>query len=890
MYSIAPKGLNIRNNDRSVEDGYLQESINLQWRDGSLKPIPSRILTDINTSLYGRIILHKVGDEDQINVLGFTRTLTGLLAEDLSAYLGGGEDTLNGDLTWFGIILDGVYTENTTPQVLSVARTEGMSWTNMNGLLYFMGDGSEGLERFHKRIQYNESSEEYEEKDMYAWKSLIPFYPKESDILINCDSSAHRLSTRCGIICYRFALVLNSGEVVLHSPIYSSVIHSLNRSDDEIEKGAILDNIHTLIRLDLEFSDTALYEEEIAAINIYASVPKYYTEVPSDVSGETMKIIKDSELPDEIRSQSEEPFYLVTTIKDTRSEYLLLTVNNLDSDIVFFPTDTLVAVDYLEAKIGTIAAGEIMPVDNYSYHKLYGTLTNYNGRLVVVGPTTVLSSGCMNSLAIEETASSSAFEMDTEDGVINAIYAATNSVTFDTDSITSRGLLSYPDVRSNKIGAGDPSSLGVVRYFKSKGNSGHNMSCAYDFDSVVIKDTTVAFSGFLLLNLNYGTTFVYGEPDDVSGNYPETGIKLYDSKNRVQFSSIGEFSVWPAVNSYRVGDGKIMKVGANNVDQRSANIVSMLLVGTTDGIWSMNTDPTGNNFISSITRISRTNYISKEVLQIGSKYVFISDQGLMVTDGSSEPASLTKDFFPSQGDGVLPDADTIFPNYDALTTSYFSLGNIYTLTDIISYLKGSILAFDNRRNVIWCSNPDEEFSLVYDIGRKAWGMSTIVFAESVELFSSMVTDTVTVESWYLAVDNNSLQPYMLIMSGEDLETEVPIHMLSRPLKMKSEDTYKKIQRMACRCELYRNDVTETGYFSFGLWGKQDINKYKENIPLIALLDSSSFHDGIRQDIPIGSRKGKYKTLSILLGGEVLPDSSIDRFDINFKEVDNSLMR
>ena len=85
MYSIKPEGINVRMNDHEVPDSYLLESINLQKRDGSYKPIPKRILTSINTTLYGKTILHKVGDANQINVLGFTRTLTGFLSEDLSA-------------------------------------------------------------------------------------------------------------------------------------------------------------------------------------------------------------------------------------------------------------------------------------------------------------------------------------------------------------------------------------------------------------------------------------------------------------------------------------------------------------------------------------------------------------------------------------------------------------------------------------------------------------------------------------------------------------------------------------------------------------------------------------------------------------------------------------
>jgi len=105
MYSVKPLGINTRQNDRDVRDGSLLESINMQKRDGTLKIIPNRVFTDINTTLYGKIILHKVGNENQINVLGFSRSSYGFLAEDLGAFLGGGDDTLNGDLTWFGTTL-----------------------------------------------------------------------------------------------------------------------------------------------------------------------------------------------------------------------------------------------------------------------------------------------------------------------------------------------------------------------------------------------------------------------------------------------------------------------------------------------------------------------------------------------------------------------------------------------------------------------------------------------------------------------------------------------------------------------------------------------------------------------------------------------------------------
>ena len=80
-----------------------------------------------------------------------------------------------------------------------------------------------------------------------------------------------------------------------------------------------------------------------------------------------------------------------------------------------------------------------------------------------------------------------------------------------------------------------------------------------------------------------------------------------------------------------------------------------------------------------------------------------------------------------------------------------------------------------------------------------------------------------------------------------------------------------------------------------LWvygGKNDLNKDKISIPLAAYNDNSSdaFPNNIRQDIPVGSMKGKYKLITILQGGLLLPNSSLDGFEIVALPVENNILR
>ena len=926
MYSIKPEGINVRMNDHEVPDPYLLESINLQKRDGSYKPIPKRVLTSINTTLYGKTILHKVGDANQINVLGFTRTLTGFLSEDLSAYLGGGEDTVGGELVWYGTIIDGVYTEKTTPEYLGVSRTPGLSWTILKGLLYFMGDGTSDLERYYIRYQYNNSSSKYESKNMYAWKTLIPTYPMQQNIELTMPKNTWNILSQCGFILSRFTLVLKTGEEVLHSPIYFNYLFGLNTvSENSVESDLIVKNIHTIINMNYQFSDDELFKNEIAAINIYCSIPYYISEIPKEkVSGiishfHTTYLVDKEKLKGEFQKRAEEPFYLVKTIEKPTSEQLVLSVGNLSPDISFnYANDT--DVDYSCVDISTIAAGSVMPVDNFSYHNIYGNITSLNGRLLIERPIMVSGNGNMKSLGLVPGEFYSSYKINTEDGNLADFFSVVGSAIPTVQSVTIggivyfyyffRGLLSYPHIQCSTIGMTTP--LGVngsilegadypLRNFSCRKNKAHNMSCVFNCNIGIATLTFVEHGTDVLFTSNYCGEIGYIKAVDEDTEAWEDFIisKYYSSENAIQFSAIGEFSVWPAINSYRVGDGRVVKVGANNVDPQSANVLSMLIVGTTDGVWSINTDPTGNNFVSSITRISRIPYISSEVLQVEDTLFFISDKGLMALTGNNKPISLSYDFFLGQGDVDMPALNDVFPNYDLLTSVYLGgLADYFYVNDIVTYLKGAILSYDSRRNSIWCSNPNEQFSLIFDITNKCWGMSTTVFSEAIPFFETLSLNDIDIYSWYMISDNNALQPYLMLLSGEDMVSEVFIHLLTRPVKfndarsIENTDRYKKINRCFVRCEFFRDTLLSDGFFSFGMWGKQDFNKQKVNIPLVAISDSSekSFPNDVRQDIPTGYKKGKYKGVSVLVGGKVLPESSIDQIDFDFSIVEEKLMR
>lgn len=888
MYRVKPIGLNLKGADRKLKDGFLQESINLQWRDNSFKPIPERLLYGVSPGGYSNIIFHKVGDEDQINVIGFNTNNNSdslFLAFDLADYLVGGSSSYS--LEWFGKIVDGEYSA-VAPVQIPIFFTPGMSFTILNGILYFMGDGSTPAERYYYRLQFDDTTGTYIAKDMYAWKSLIPYYPNNGVVSFPWPPGAYNASTLCGLILIRFALVLKSGEVVLPSPIYGFILTGFNASEVAIAKDDLIENIHTVVNLNLQFADEDLFDQEVSAINIYATTPYYVDKFPiaPSTANSAFYAIAGDRIKGEFQRKAEENFYLIRTIDKPSDDIFILTIGNFN-----WPA----ANSYATIDMNTIAAGEVMPVDNFSYHKLYGKITSFNGRLIVERPRTVLSGGHMRSLALVDQSAYQSYEIDTEDGNVKGVVEQIDKAISISDNASFfRGMLSYPDLRASYAGGSSNLTEEGVRLIKCRGNQSHNLSCAFNFE---IKDTSaivsITVSSIAQTNNIYSIIPQYNNYDK-SYNSAETHKDNYTSENRAQFSEAGEFSVWPAKYSYRIGEGKIMAVGNNSVNPSNAEIIAPLIIGTSEGVYTINFDPSGNNLVASITRTANIPYISSETLQIKGFLLFVSDMGLMAIQ-NGDVINLSNSFFPEQGDGQYPVNETVFEGYNALCASFFGGGaNPYVLDDIIIYMRGAFLAYDARRNNIWCSNPAYDFSMIYNMDTALWTMSTQVFSKKVEFFSMVETVEGQIYSRFMVVDKTNTK--MFILSGEDMSTEVDFHMLTRSVKFspnepeENADSYKQLDRSIVRCVLQRN--TADGYFSFGLWGRQDVNKFKKSIPIIAKKDSRDvvFPNNVRQDIPVDNRKGKYKSVNISLTGKALPDSDIMGFDFDVKLVDDKRMR
>lgn len=894
MQRIKPIGLNLRKTDYEIEDGFLQECINLQWRDNALRPIPNRIETNINTAGSEGVIMHKIGDENTVNVLAFA--------------------TVTGNLEWIGTITDGVYTAKLLPYTISgVNKTSGMSYVILNGLIYFMGDGSSATERYYLQVKYLESNNTYQVKDLYSWKNdIVKFNTSNGNMRYQMSSPSDNswdLTVTNGVILIRYALVLDTGEVVMHSPIYPHAMKGFfHVADLGSPNITTLINNHTCVDVSLDAS-VNISSPNVASVKVYATIPYYENEYESANYDGTynnhVKYLKNNILINKINELLDTPFYLIDTIdvnKLSDDNRLYLYAGKSDTiEIEGFTYGTINDDNHID--INTIAAGEVMPVDNFSWHKLFGRITSDNGRLIISQPTTVLTEKIWDYNALIDISTNvgakTAFTIDTEDGLIKSSPYSSGKAPVSvvgTNIISCKTILGYPDYRTTRIiFNGYDTSLSAIRPTGSSYYAldfikkiGQNLSCNLaNIDSFQRYDIPVIDSFFeanTALRYHLDIKYLHADTETrVGGSIPG-----YTSNNRIQFTQAGEFSTFPVENSYRIGEGTIMAVGSNSIIPNETFVVAPLIIGTSDGVYSLNLDQSGANLVSSITRIANLPYISRETLQIGNALIAVTDKGLIGIENGGI-TNLTEKFFPDYGNGNYPAGEDVYPNYDLLTVDFFgSGGNDIEMIDIVQYMKGAIFAFDSRRDNLWCCNNDLNFSLIYNLTEGLWTMSKIMFTERIEFYSLYNSGDDEIYSRYMILNDSFTK--LLLLSGEDSTSLVKYHLLTRPVKLNSPDDYKKINRFYARCELYDNQANQ-GYFVCGLWGKQDTNKTKPGIALAAVRGteaSGSMPYGVRQDIPVGRLSGKYKTVTVLLGGNSSPESSINGFDFNATLIPNNI--
>ena len=310
----------------------------------------------------------------------------------------------------------------------------------------------------------------------------------------------------------------------------------------------------------------------------------------------------------------------------------------------------------------------------------------------------------------------------------------------------------------------------------------------------------------------------------------------------LKVSAVDNPFYFPTAQTYKF-EGDIMGL-ASNAEAISTGQFGQypLFVFTTEGIWAMAVDASGQGAYVSQSPFSRE-VCSGAVCPVSGGIVFTTQRGVMAISGGQ----VTELSAPL--DGL---ADQMLENSDALMTAIFGkagkdkdLPN--TPVPIRVYLDGAKLAYNYLHNEVILSNTAYGYSYVYSLANQEWSMIDVVFDVTTNSYPELVV-----------YDNGSTRR-ITFNDGDESNAVVAI---TRPVKVDTLD-FKRLRQAALRC-------TFEGSLNFYVLGSNDGASFvcitgKEHNEV---KDESGKVKTQRDLITSMSRSKQYKYIAIAVAGNM----------------------
>jgi len=497
--------------------------------------------------------------------------------------------------------------------------------------------------------------------------------------------------------------------------------------------------------------------------------------------------------------------------------------------------------------ISTLTANVNLTLDNFSHHIKVGRVNQgYNKRVLKENTIVKLFSGFSPQYYLMNRITNGLYkivlevELNTEYG-INIVRS--NPYYTDVDNLTLPEILSYPDSRA-KVLRVLIEDLPGYRVFKTLPLTSHPyLNISYFINPGKNKDVLLNDLGY---DSVYESSFILPFFDDfiVMPFSDKVVSNIIFNSNEVQASEVNNPFLYPAKNSYQVGDGEIIGSASNSLPISQGQYGQHpIFVATTKGWWALNIQG-GEIFIGSITPLNGSICNNpKSITYIDETILFSSDEGLCILQGTQTSNISTQ--LCIQPYSHLSDNDNyqLFLNNPALV----ELNNDSTV-DFRQYLTNANICFDNHFREVIVSNTNYEYSYIFSLDAKNWTKRN-------EVFSHLIFDYPHVYS----VD--TLKSTVLQLNREEETETQQIVICTQPVKLGIEG-FKKFERIMLRCNI--NQVVGK-MFGFYLFASQDGREWQ-------LIDgkqpSGEFNDVIL------SRSITFKEAIILIAGEVDKDSYI----------------
>ena len=570
------------------------------------------------------------------------------------------------------------------------------------------------------------------------------------------------------------------------------------------------------------------YSKIIKSLNIYMTRPlNTYKGIAEPYPLTYTQLDKDSESMVKMKIIKDPAYYLV---------------NKIDIDSLEFNYEGLL----YSKDISEIPTLEPMPVDNFTHHKLYGDSDFlYNSRLFLGKTITSLYKGLNPNSFVKRSVSAGThngtayliyFEIEIKDGtdiktVVSDTYSCPIYDEAGKKAFAFETFIGYPDSRASSI---------TVKVIVS---GVHYKAAQYAL-------TPHPFHNFAYYIFPDGGEI--NQDDFVAQSLATASDKIKDN-NRVQVSKVNNVFVFPAENSYRVGTGSVIGMGANTLLIDSGQFGQFpVYVFTDSGVWAMSISNDISIFIDRIVPATDdvcTN--SKSILPTEYGVVFFSSEGVILIAGmKSVRLSL-----PLEGDheSVLQNNN----NFSLIKASKILADTSAYSEDIsfLTFLLGAVIGYNHTKDEVIISNSGKEYSYLYSFQSKSWYRAGFKYAQFVNYFPK-----------FLGERSGTLYD----VTDEEFTSYIPVFLETYQLKFDL-DSFKKITAIAARGIFKSDPFRGVGVYLFA--SIDDVHWY---------LMTGNERSGVFQNIILGRSPYSATSLSLVISGCLGEESYLTHLDCNFE--------
>lgn len=553
------------------------------------------------------------------------------------------------------------------------------------------------------------------------------------------------------LIVYAFETIY--GEVIKHSqPIYAYIGSGWwgdpYNGNYNFYKGYIMARILNNARNNAFMAKKSLFGKIIKSVNFYMTDPQNDTVLKADNDLEKLNLdyFYGEQLFFELYKYDFKS--LVENNTSVYTDFKLLMNKNLQ----FNPSDPTYQYP---GDVTDMATRDEMPVDNYSSHVFLSSHAHvYNNRLLMADVSTALcnpktpemvtypTDKCGGGVAISTVSLKLEVTLRTASGekVVICDYADVDIVSNGGSSMVAwLPTITYPDKRAVRVKI-IWSFDGSLYYYncpvagmEMKAHTIHN----YAFICTSLANPFVPYAplgGYGFGSL-IGITINWKSGSSAGPVIEQTENNIISDPNRVQASAPDNVFYFPAINSYQVGNSRVLAISENALPVSTGQFGSYpLIVFTESGIWSMNIDPSGQLFVTSITPISDDRLSdAASITKAGNIVLFATAKGIAAIAGQEIK------YISALIDGV-DFKNRIHSNAQftqiAGGANFGAFFNFLTTTRLSDYIGGitgiggitsCIMGFDSIKKELIVCNEAFNYSWVYSFESQLWTKRSIVY-------------------------------------------------------------------------------------------------------------------------------------------------------------------